>query len=141
MAFTWVAPDRDEIPSAPLTAIAPRPPVERQPLTSVAPLPTWRTSRCTAYVRMRKYISHAARPRGALKRGGHNGPSTGPPPHRRPSRGPPMPTCFLLFLNNGHQSHNLVPIGGLVAFDHRSGSFCFLRPEFLRGRGPVDHQR
>jgi len=59
-------------------------------------------------------------------------PSTGPPPHRRPSRGPPMPTCFLLFLNNGHQSHNLVPIGGLVAFDHRSGSFCFLRPEFLR---------
>ncbi len=63
-------------------------------------------------------------------------PSTGPPPHRRPSRGPPMPTCFLLFLNNGHQSHNLVPIGGLVAFDHRSGSFCFLRPEFLRVNEP-----
>src|SRR6476660_362137 len=41
--------------------------------------------------------------------------------------------CFLLFpQQRTSRPHNLVPIGGLVAFDHRSGSFCFLRPEFLR---------
>ena len=39
---------------------------------------------------------------------------------------------FCSSLNNEHQEHSLVPIGRLVAFDHRSGSFVFLKPEFLR---------
>jgi hypothetical protein len=38
---------------------------------------------------------------------------------------------FCSSLNNGHQDHNLVPIGGLVAFDHRSGSFCFFKTGIL----------
>ena len=33
--------------------------------------------------------------------------------------------------NNGHQDHSLVPIGRLVAFDHRSGSFCFFKTGIL----------
>jgi hypothetical protein len=39
---------------------------------------------------------------------------------------------FCSSLNNGHQDHSLLPIGRRVAFDHRSGSFVFLKPEFLR---------
>ena len=38
---------------------------------------------------------------------------------------------FCSSLNNGHQDHNLVPIGRLVAFDHRSGSFGFFEAGIL----------
>jgi hypothetical protein len=38
---------------------------------------------------------------------------------------------FCSSLNNGHQDHSLVPIGRLVAFDHRSGSFVFLKTGIL----------
>jgi hypothetical protein len=38
---------------------------------------------------------------------------------------------FCPSFNNGHQDHSLVPIGRLVAFDHRSGSFVFLKTGIL----------
>jgi hypothetical protein len=39
---------------------------------------------------------------------------------------------FCSSLNNGHQDHSLVPIGRLVALDHRSGRFVLKKLEFLR---------
>jgi len=52
--------------------------------------------------------------------------------------------CPLLFTNNGHQDHgyvSLVPIGRLVAFDHRSGVFLLKKVNFLPMNQPVRAER